>query len=332
MIAPCGYAIVKEYTLQARAITKRITTNFSYAIGNCNARQVGAIRERTLTDGGYAIADYDACQVMALIKRIITDGSHAIGNCEFSSQAGAITERPLLDGGYTIGNLNTRQAGASIERSVSDGSYAIGDCKTCITFANCIGYQNSSIFRVKISVNGLVSWILIIYNNACKACAVLEGVNTNDGNVLRDVDTCQVETLAKRIIADGGYAIGDCNTYKLTIVERTRADACEATAKRDSRNIVSFWVFAGKCIVANAYNTIGNCNARQAGAIIERPLIDGGYAIGNVNARQTEAIRERILADGGYAIADCEFRQAGAIIERRIADLGYAVGNCKLSR
>ena len=70
------------------------------------------------------------------------------------------------------------------------------------------------------------------------------------------------------------------------IVERIRADACDA---------------------------VGNGNARQAIATVERIRADAGDAISNGHARQATATGERRRADESHAVGNDQFRDQSAV-------------------
>ena len=60
-------------------------------------------------------------------------------------------------------------------------------------------------------------------------------------------------------------------------------------------------------------DSIWNCHARKACAIIERSTTDACYAIRYGYARKTCATIERIITDACYAVAYGYARKAGAI-------------------
>ena len=71
----------------------------------------------------------------------------------------------------------------------------------------------------------------------------------------------------------------------------------------------------------------GNIDARQARAIIERPISDGSNSLRDRDVRQTGAIRERFITDGSDAIRNRDVRQTGAMRERQISDGSDGVGD-----
>ena len=72
-------------------------------------------------------------------------------------------------------------------------------------------------------------------------------------------------------------------------------------------------------------------HARQAIAIIERPITDRSYAVRNRDTRQTTAIFERLLTDRSHAVAYRYARQTTAIIERPLSDRRYAANDTEFT-
>ena len=80
--------------------------------------------------------------------------------------------------------------------------------------------------------------------------------------------------------------------------------------------------------VPDAGDAVGDRDAGQAGAAIERPVPDAGDAVGDRDAGQAGAARERIVPDAGDAVGDRDAGQAGAVRERTVnRDAGDAVGD-----
>jgi len=82
----------------------------------------------------------------------------------------------------------------------------------------------------------------------------------------------------------------------------------------------------GKTLAQFDVLAVGEANARQAGASIERIDADGSDGVGDGDARQA-GVCERPDADGSDGVGDGDARQAGATIERSGADGSDGVGD-----
>jgi len=72
---------------------------------------------------------------------------------------------------------------------------------------------------------------------------------------------------------------------------------------------------------------VGDRDAAQAGAVIERLVPDAGDAVADRDVGQASAEFERIAPDAGDAVGDRDAAQAGAVSERIASDASDAVGD-----
>ena len=72
---------------------------------------------------------------------------------------------------------------------------------------------------------------------------------------------------------------------------------------------------------------VGENNARQRGAALERIMTDVGHAVGDLHACQGGAVHERIPVDGRHAVADLHTGQRGTAVERSQTDTRHIIAN-----
>ena len=66
---------------------------------------------------------------------------------------------------------------------------------------------------------------------------------------------------------------------------------------------------------------------RQAGTVIEHPVLDNRDSSRNGNATQAGTVDEGIIPDTGHTVRDCYARQPDAAIEGSLPDAGDAIRN-----
>ena len=158
--------------------------------------------ERLPTDGGNRVAHRYARKVTATFECRIADARDTIGD-RYARKAGAITERRIADDGDRVAYRYARKIGAMCERIIADSGNRVGNYKICVILTNRIRDQHCSIFRIKISVNGLICCIIFIHNNARKVAAITERIIADGGGRVGDRYARKVGAITERIISDG---------------------------------------------------------------------------------------------------------------------------------
>ena len=383
---------VKRDARKVCTTTKCIIANARYAIGYRDTRQAGARFERIRVDARQlaVFAKREARKSSATRECIRADTRNAIGYCD-TRQATATIECVISDACDTIRYRDARKATATIECIRADAR------ATC----NHNGFQRGgyrvSIVRIivrtkyvsKMRIRRAIFGCSHKWNrNARQVTATLECRKADARYAIGNRDVRKATATMECRRADARYAIRNRDACKATAIsERNRADARYTSWYRDVRqvtatlecrrsNVRQLAIFVKrdarkaytttKCIITNAHYTVGDRNALNTAAIVERKIADtrticnhNGFQRGrnkaairkirrcskyvskmrifrtvfgcshkwNRDTRQATATIERRFANAGNTIGYCDTRQATAIIERRITNDRHAIEN-----
>ena len=90
-------------------------------------------------------------------------------------------------------------------------------------------------------------------------------------------------------------------------------------------NLTSACIGRRRCSILRT--GIAERHARKAGATIERPISNAGYAVGDSYGGKATTLPECTCSNAHYAVGDIDTLKITTIRECPVTDAGYAIGN-----